>query len=368
MAAKHIVIDARIRQASTGRPVDKLLGNLQKLDSENKYTVYVAKDDEWQPEAKNFKAVKCRFRNFSLNPFNQLLFSEWLYKLKPDLVHFTLTGQQPLFYLGKQITFTHDLTMFKFARAGRLPKVVHGFRMMCYRLLVWAAHKKAVVTLVPTIYVQDAVNKKYLFTNRKTVVTYEAAEPLPKAKAQPPVENLEDFIMYTGSAFEHKNLKRLVLAFIKLKEKNPTLKLVLVGRLEYHAKKLKHWAQNQPHAKDFIFTGFVSDAQLRWLYEHAAAYIFPSLSEGFGLPGLEAMVHGCPVVSSNATCLPEVYGDAAEYFDPKDIDEMADAINRVIKNESLRDKLIKDGKNQAAKYSWEKMARETLEVYKQVLG
>ena len=89
--------------------------------------------------------------------------------------------------------------------------------------------------------------------------------------------------------------------------------------------------------------------------------------EGFGLPGLEAMGYGAPVVSSNATCLPEVYGDAAYYFDPRDTDTMATAINEVVSNESLRQELIKKGYTQLQKYSWKRMAEETLTVYQQAL-
>jgi glycosyltransferase involved in cell wall biosynthesis len=103
------------------------------------------------------------------------------------------------------------------------------------------------------------------------------------------------------------------------------------------------------------------------MYEHCAAYVFPSLSEGFGLPGLEAMVHGAPVVSSNATCLPEIYGPAAEYFDPRSVEDMAAKIKRVLLNEKRRKELIVAGKKQANKYSWRKTAEQTLVVYNQVL-
>ncbi|HVA11419.1 MAG TPA: glycosyltransferase, partial [Candidatus Dormibacteraeota bacterium] len=92
-----------------------------------------------------------------------------------------------------------------------------------------------------------------------------------------------------------------------------------------------------------------------------------SLSEGFGLPGLEAMAHGAPVVSSNATCLPEIYGEAARYFDPLDVTAMSDAINEVLTDKSLRDELIKKGRAQAAKYSWRRAAEQTLAVYDKLL-
>ncbi len=115
------------------------------------------------------------------------------------------------------------------------------------------------------------------------------------------------------------------------------------------------------------FTGFVSDEELTWLYQHAQAYVFPSLMEGFGLPGLEAMAQGAPVVSSNATCLPEVYGDAALYFDPLSISDMVEKVEEVLNDEKLRSKLIRNGHKHISRYSWAKMAGQTHAVYLEAL-
>ncbi len=363
----HIVIDARIRRASTGKPIDRLLEHLQSIDSDHTYTVVLEKGDDWKPSSKNFTVAHTRFPNFSFNPLNQILYAWQLYKLHPDLVYFTLTPQQPLFYFGKQITLTHDLGMLKYARAGRLPERVHALRMKGYRFLLWTAHKKAAHVIVPTQFVADDVNKYHLFTNRKTTVMLEASEPVLPGKSHTPENPPEKFIMYTGSAFPHKNLERLISAFCLLKEHHPELKLVLVGKREYHSKKLERWAKKQSFDADIIFTGFVPDEELKWYYQHARAYVFPSLNEGFGLPGLEAMVHGCPVVSSNASCLPEVHGDAALYFDPEDIQEMAQKIDEVISNEPLRKKLIAKGLVNTKRFSWKKFAAQHLALFDQIL-
>jgi len=369
MAAKHIVIDARIRRTSTGPPVDRLLEYLQKLDSDFKYSILLEQDDDWKPSNRKFKPVACKYRQFSFNPIQQLTFARQLRRLKPDLVHFTMTGQQPIFYFGRQITFTHDLTMFKYARPGRLPKWLHRLRMLGYRLLVWQAHRKAEKILVPTEYVRDAVAKFHLFTGRKLLVTLEASESPIAAEAKKPemIDEDSSLILYVGSAFPHKNLKRFIRSFVILKQTRPNLKLVLVGRREYHLKQLKRWAKSKPFFADIVFTGFVEDAELKWLYRHAKAYVFPSLSEGFGLPGLEAMVDGCPVVSSDATCLPEVYGPAAHYFNPEDVSDMVTKIEDVLGNSRLRGRLIEKGYEQIKKYSWRKMAEQTLAVYKALL-
>lgn len=364
---KHIVIDARIRQASTGRPVDRLLEHLQQMDKQHRYTIILSKEDLWTPSADNFTTVHTRFPNFSFNPLNQLLYAIQLYRLRADLVYFTLTPQQPLLYFGKQATLTHDLVMLKFVRAGRLLEWLHRLRMRGYRLLLWSAHRRASQVIVPTEFVADEVNKYHLVTNRKTTVALEASEPPLNTPAKAPKHPPKEFIMYTGSAFPHKNLERLIMAFNLLREQHPRLKLVLVGKREYHSKQLERWASNQPYIKDIIFTGFIPDEELKWYYEHALAYVFPSLNEGFGLPALEAMVHGCPVASSYAACLPEVYGDAAHYFDPEDVSDMAERINDVITNESLRKQLVQKGYKNAKRFSWREFSNIHLHVFNQLL-
>jgi len=364
---KHIVIDARIRRASTGRPVARLLEHLQAVDSPYRYTILLETGDDWRPTKKNFSVAYSRFSMFSFNPINQFLSAKQLYCLRPDLVHFTMTPQQSVMFFGKQITFTHDLTMFKFTRAGRLPDWLHALRMQGYRFLMWQAHKKAAHVITPTQYVSDDVSKRYLFVNRKISVTLESSEPPLPGKAKAPATQPNEFIMYTGSAFPHKNLGRLVRAFCLLKEQHPDQKLVLVGKREYHSKQLEKWASTLGCFDDIIFTGFIPDQELKWYYENARAYVFPSLSEGFGLPGLEAMVHGCPVVSSDATCLPEVHGDAAIYFSPTDVQEMAAKIDEVISSEPLRKKLITKGYENAKRFSWRRMTTQTVQIFDDVL-
>ena len=151
-----------------------------------------------------------------------------------------------------------------------------------------------------------------------------------------------------------------------LKQKYPDLKLVLAGKKD--ALYEKHEAEaNKQGITDITFAGFVSEGQLRWLYQNCAAYVFPSLSEGFGLPPLEAMIHGAPVTASNATCIPEVCGDAAHYFDPTNVEDIARAISDIIDDPTLRQTLITKGHAQAALYSWGRMATQTLDIYNRAL-
>ncbi len=363
---KHIVIDARIRRSSTGRYADRLIEHLQDVDTTNTYTILVEPDDPWKPTSPNFAVQPCRYAQFSFSPIEQFGFVRQLRRLKPDLVHFTMT-QQPIFYFGNIVTTTHDLTMLEYARAGRLPQWLHQLRMSLYRFLLWWSHKKSKKIIVPTEYVKTDVAKYHPFAADNIVVTLEASEPPMDVQSTQPAKVDKPYVLYVGRAFPHKNLDKLIEAFEKLLTSHPELKLVLAGKKEHYYEQLEDVASKSSAHENIIFTGFVSDAELKWLYENCEAYVFPSLSEGFGLPGLEAMVHGAPVISSNATCLPEVYGDAAEYFDPLDANDMTRAISAVLDDPELRTRLIAFGKIQAGKYSWRKMAEETLAIYQSVL-
>lgn len=365
--SNYIVIDARNRRSSTGRYTDRLLEHLQRLDNRNRYTVLIQTDDAWKPKAPNFSVQPCRYAQFSFNPFEQLGFAWQLYRLKPDLVHFTMT-QQPVLYFRNTVTTTHDLTMLRFSRPGKAPLPIFWLKMLGYRFLFWWAHRKSRYVLTHTKYVAKELISLHRFTKNKVKVVPLASEPMLADAAEQPSGIKEPFLLYVGTAFPHKNLDRLVGAFERLAPDHPGLELVLVGKKEYYYEQLHKRVLESTFSSRIRLTGFLPDSQLKWLYQHAEAYVFPSLSEGFGFPGLEAMVHGCPVVSSKATCLPEVYGNAAHYFDPTDEVAMAEAITDVLQNKDLRRQLISRGRAKAAQYSWEHTARQTLNIYEASLS
>jgi glycosyltransferase involved in cell wall biosynthesis len=362
---KTIAIDARKLRASTGRYIERLLYYLQQIDNNHKYLVLLQpKDmDGWEPANKHFVKVACPYKEFTFA--EQIGFLKQLKQLKPDLVHFCMV-QQPIIYRGKVVTTMHDLTTVRFRNPTKNWLVV-TIKQQVYKWVNRVAAHKSKAIITPTEFVKEDVAKFAHINSRKITVTLEAADTIKDAPEV--VEGLENqqFIMYVGQPTPHKNLERLVEAFNILKKDNRSLKLVLAGKRDANYKRIERGVRDSMTA-DVIFAGFVSEGQLRWLYEHTAAYVFPSLSEGFGLPGLEAMLAGAPVASSNATCLPEVYGDAAEYFDPLDVEAMAAAIGKVINDKSRADVLREKGKKQAAKYSWRRTAEQTLEVYKEVLG
>ena len=359
---KHIVIDARIRRASSGRPLDRLVENLQNIDQENRYTILVSAGDDWKMRAPNFTALPCPFPQFSFNPLHELRFAWLLYRLHPDLVHFGMT-QQPLLYFGTIVTMTHDLTMFRFVRRGNTPKLIFWLKMRLYHFVFWWSHKKSKKIIVPTKTVAAELAAFEPFPKQKIVVINEAGELPSQAVSTQPNDVNGDFIMYTGTTFPHKNIHALIEAFDILHAQRPTLKLVLVGKRDEQSKELETWAKSHPSFTAIIFTGFIPDSELKWLYEHTRAYAFTSLSEGWGLPPLEAMANGAPVVSSDASAMPEVYGDAAHYCNARDPQDIAQKVSEVLDNPQLREKLIKAGAQQVKKYSWHTMAEETLAVY-----
>ncbi len=360
-----IVIDARELRTSTGRYIERLLYYLQDIDHDNDYTVLLKPQDVagWTPKTQNFSKLDCPYKEFTFS--EQLGFKKQLDKLQADLVHFGMT-QQPVRYRGKVITTIHDLTTLRFQNPAKNP-LIYRCKQQVYKYVIKRVARKSTLVLTATNFVKQDIINFTRVNSEKVIVTPEAADAI--AEAPQPVSGLENeqFIMYVGRPTPHKNLGRLIEAFASLQSQHPNLKLVLAGKKDANYRRVET-AVRKRGLSNVVFTDFVSEAQLRWLYEHCTAYIFPSLSEGFGLPGLEAMMHGAPVVSSNATCLPEVYGDAAHYFDPVDVKAMAAAIHDVLTDTNLRAGLIAKGKVQAAEYSWQRMAEQTLAAYRQGLA
>jgi len=367
---RHIVIDARIRPSGTGRYVDRLLAHLQTIDSTNDYTILLRNDDSWTPEAANFKVKHVGFPQFSFNPWDQIAFPWILYRLKPDLVHFSMT-QYPLLYFGKIVTTTHDTTMLYYTHKKDKPAFYHWLKEQGYKLLLWAGHRKAKKIIVPTYAVKKDLVRHQHFTLPKIEVTLEATEP-PLGITASRLEDLasdEQFIAYVGTNFPHKNNRALIDAFEYLAKKHPKLKLVFVGKIEFFYEQLIDYARTKTHLFDRVkFVGYITDEELKWVYQNAKVYAFPSLSEGFGLPGLEAMTHGLAVVASDIPTLKEVYGDAAHYCDPFDTKSIAKAIDEVLCDQNLRKDLIRKGHARVKLFSWKRMAQQTKKVYEYVLA
>ena len=361
----QIVIDARELRTSTGRYVERLLHYLQQIDREHKYTVLLTPKDftGWHPVNPNFTKMVCPYKEFTFA--EQLGLLRQINKLKPDLVHFTIV-QQPILYRGRVVTTMHDLTTTRFDNPSKNWLAFH-FKQMVYRRVNKIVARKSRLIITASEFVKTDIARFAGISPDKITVTYEAADKITAPAAS--LKNLsgKEFLLYVGRPTPHKNLERLLEAMKILIEKHPGLVLVLAGKTDKNYEKLRSFARKENLTSQVLFTDYVGEGQLRWLYENTAAYVFPSLSEGFGLPGLEAMAHGAPVVASNATCLPEIYGSAAHYFNPLDTNDMANKIDEVLSDDKLRSKLITNGHDRAKKYSWRRMATQTLEIYHEAL-
>lgn len=359
-----IVIDARESGSSTGRYIDKLIEYLHKLQPSHEFVV-ITKPQRLnfiKQIAPGFATVESSYKEFTFG--EQLGFKRQLESLKPDLVHFGMV-QQPVLYKGPVVTTMHDLTTMRFRNPAKNP-LVFTAKQQVYKWVNKRVAHKSDRLIVPSEFVKQDVISYTGVPASKITVTYESADKISEPAIPFLQAQAKQYLLYVGRPQPHKNLGRLIDAFALLQQSHPDLQLVLAGKFDLAYQQLSDYA-NKQGIKHIIFTDWVDDGQLRWLYEHAVAYVFPSLSEGFGLPGLEAMHYDLPVISSNATCLPEVYGEAAIYFDPLDTSAMAADISRVLGDTNLRANLAAKGHQQLTHYSWQRMADQTLAVYEEAL-
>ncbi|MCQ6963212.1 glycosyltransferase family 4 protein [Methanolobus chelungpuianus] len=182
------------------------------------------------------------------------------------------------------------------------------------------------------------------------------------------IKDNEKVILYVGSEQPRKNVPNLIKAFSKLKNKFPYVKLLKIGKPQHPSarKELLELIDLLKLNKDVVFIGYISEEELTKYYNAADLFIFPSLYEGFGLPPLEAMACGTPVITSNTSSLPEVVDDSGIMVDPFDIDSMATQMYDILTNEALHESLVKKGLKRARMFTWKDTAKKTMEVYNEL--
>lgn len=174
-------------------------------------------------------------------------------------------------------------------------------------------------------------------------------------------------ILYVGRRDPYKNVAGLVRAFVHLRKQIPNASLIIVGAADPRYADAEEEVRRLGLDSSVTFTGFTDDGELAWLYATADLFAFPSLYEGFGLPPLEAMLHGVPVVSSNRTCMPEVLGDSAVFADPEDAEAFADAMVEVLTNPELSRQLRERGLTQVRRYQPVEQAKQTRLLWQKLL-
>ena len=372
----NIGIDARFfgTAASTGigTYTEELIGHLLKLDPVNRYTIFAgAETIQFFPfYSPNLDKRVVTFPHFSLA--EQIQFPRQLTAANLDIIHYTNFNTPILLRRIPSVVTIHDLTLLFFP--GRRHR--GWFKRWVYRLII----KQSCINATRVIAVSNATKAdivKYLGIPESKIDVVHEAVP---ARIQPvqDINKLEvvtsrygidkPFFLYVGQWRQHKNLVRLIRAFGLLRHRHQVdYQLVLVGKIDPLAPEVQATINQLGLQRQVVLAGYVADADLAHFYSAAESFVFPSLYEGFGIPPLEAMAAGTPVLASNVSVMPEVLGDAALYFDPYNIEDMAEKMYQVTASYHLRQQLKAKGAAQIKKYSFARMAKATFEVYKKVL-
>ena len=364
-----IVIDARLygsENGGLGRYVSNLIYQLSKIDKTNKYTVLLRSKYFAQLNLpSNWQKIKVDVRHYS---FGEQVAVPWiLYRAKPTLVHFPHFNV-PLLYFGKYMVTVHDLLMhqFKTNTTTSLPWLL----FLAKRFGYWLSFKKAVggaqKIIVPSFFVRKELLKTYHILPSKVTHIYEGVDTHlrlhdPKA-VKVSLGNLarKKFVLYVGNAYPHKNLA----IFKPALEKLPGLLVVMVIPRNVFMERLRRLFESEIKVGRVVLLNHLTDSELAFLYQKAHAFVFPSLSEGFGLPGLEAMSLGTSLVASDIPVFHEIYREIPFYFDPQNPNELVTAIKKVNKlSPQQHQQWAKRAKELVRHYSWSTLARKTLEVY-----
>lgn len=353
--------DARmygLEHAGIGRYVMNLLDRL--VDQPNlDLTIFIPpKYADKFAKYKHVQVVSSSIRHYSLSEQTQFL--SVLNQHSFDLLHvphFNL----PFFYNRPFVVTIHDILwhQVKGGNVTTLSPLKYYLKYQGYKLTVAHAVGQSKAILVPSNYVkQDLTSTFPHLKTDKIHVTYEGVSFNHQISPTDP----SPYLIHIGSAYPHKNLSVLLQAL-----KNLDFTLKLVGSRSIFLDQIKNQAKQLGIIDKIEFVGKVSDQDLATLLFRATALVHPSKSEGFGLTGLEAMAAGCPVIAAHATALPEIYGQAALFFDPENPADLVAKVDTLAADPQLRSDLIEKGFRRIKNYSWDKMVDQTVAVYNQVL-
>ncbi|HZS08587.1 MAG TPA: glycosyltransferase family 1 protein [Blastocatellia bacterium] len=366
----HIGIDAHAigaRQGGNETYIGNLIAALAELDQENRYTVYLSQPraaEQWRGRYPNFE-VKLLPEPTPLVRVPVALAFE-LRRRTVDVLHVQYTA--PPFCPAPVVATIHDLAF------EHLPETFTRRGKMQLRLTVRRTARRAARIITVSEFSRQDIIRTYRVAPEKVAVTHNGVESRFTSRPQSHNEDAgvrrrfgigRDFLLAVGSLQPRKNLVRLLRAYARLRATRHdfTHQLVIAGRRLWLADGIFAEIERQPWAQDVIVTDYVADDELPGLYRAAAALVYPSLFEGFGLPPLEAMACGTPVVTSDTSSLPEVVGNAALLVDPCDEMALAEAMIAITADERLRVRLREDGLERARHFTWRAAAEKTLRLY-----
>lgn len=366
----RIAIDARkLRDFGIGTYLRNILIELSRLDRETEYVVLCRPDDVESGEVlgRNFRMVPEAAATYSLAEQYRIPLS--LARERVDVVHEPHYVLPPLVRCRSVVTI-HDCIHLMFPQylPSRLAYVYAKGSM-------WAASRKADRILTVSEASKRDILRFFDVPAEKVSVIYNAIDERFLAPANAERMDLvrqryqldHPFVLYVGNIKPHKNIERLIDAFGRARRHGPDhLKLIIIGDEISKYPALRQSVHKHKLDKHVRFLGFQPTETLAAFYRLARAFVFPSLYEGFGLPPLEAMACGSPVVTSNVSSLPEVAGGAALLVDPYDADAIADGIVQAVTDETLRADLIRRGLERARSFSWPQSVRKIHDIYRQV--
>ena len=372
----HIVIDARrIRDFGIGTYIRSLAHALGAIDRTNRYTLVSAPEDVRTLSGlpPNFRSAV--YKRSDTDLVDNLAFPLFLRGLSPDLTHIPL-NRVPLFMPRPYVVTIHDMANLLY------PEAKPDFRMHYWRYHFRRGLERATRVMAVSDATKRDVEKLLAAPPGRIRRVYNAPDPgfledthatgaEDRRRIMERYQIAHPFLLYAGNIRRHKNVPRLVEAFAVVRGQlasHPVykdLRLVIIGDTISQYPAVRQTVIKSRVEQSVRFLGFVPFDTLRCFYESAAAFVFPSRYEGFGLPPLEAMACGAPVVTSNVSSLPEVVGDAAVLVNPVNVFDIARGIREVLLDEELRASLISRGRQQAARFSWESTARQALEVYRE---
>lgn len=296
----------------------------------------------------------------------------YLHNPKPD-VFFSPSHYAPRFCPVPTVISVMDLSYLHF------PDLFDKSDL--YQLRNWTSYsvKKASKILTISKSSKNDIIKSYSVNPGKVIVTYPGIKELsglnPQVYGMKKIENKynisENFVLFVGTLQPRKNISKLIEAFSKVinqESKVKNLELVVVGKRGWQYEEILEAPERFGIKERVKFLESVNDEELSVLYKNALCYVLPSLYEGFGLPVLEAMKAGCPVITSDVSSLPEAGGNACLYVDPNDVDDIAEKIRKLVTSDKLRNDLIAKGKEQVKKFSWNKTAKETLSALEKLVN
>jgi len=349
-----------ISHTGIGRYTENLIRFLP-TDPSTRILLVVSPENASHPDLVKFEKVIARYHPYAIPAQFEMLWI-WL-KYRPNLLHATHSSI-PALWPGKLVVTFHDLIRHRSKGKDTTTRkyFLYWFKYLGYLAVDMIAMWRSQKIIVPAKFWKEILIRDYHLPKNKIEVTYEGVDQrISKHKtSQVDFGIVKPYVVYTGNVYPHKNIPVLLQA-IKLLDGR--MNLGLVGAKSVFTQRAEELVAKYGISDYVKIFGKLPDHQLASLYSGALAFVFPSLIEGFGLTGLEAMAVGLPVIAANASCLPEIYEDSAMYFDPHNPRDLADKISKLNDDPAVRNRLIKKGLLQVKKYSWVKMSQDTWQIY-----